>query len=965
MTKSSIFKLTVLLTSLCCSIYSFAQQSVGGEPIGFSPKAQFDDSRVPTQDMPVLDMQMVATRDSINEAEGNVPFFSYLFPVSISLENSGEWTTLYNGDRVWRLAIKSKYAQALTLLYSNFHMPEGAKFYIYNEDHTQVLGAFTSINNKPYGEFATGIIAGQKCFLEYYEPASAYGQGIIDISHVGHAYRFVEDWTRGSDPCQVDVNCSEGSNWQDEKRGVVRIIVVSSQGQGLCTGSLVNNTNFDCKNYILTALHCGENSSSSHFNQYIFYFNYERSGCGSGSTPNQSVTGCTERANSNDGGGSSGSDYLLVELNNNIPSSYNPYYNGWNASTSASSGGVGIHHPSGDVKKISTYTSSLTTTGWGISGTHWRVFWSATANGHGVTEGGSSGSPLFNNQGQIVGTLTGGGSYCFDVPNPSSDAYGKMSYHWASNPGDDLRNYLAPGSGATSLAGTYAPCTPPIARDASVTAVIEPSGSICATTITPIVTIKNLGSQTLTSVTINYNVDNGPNQTYPWNGSLATNATTNVTLPSMNVTVGAHTFNASTSNPNNGTDGNTSNDGASSSFTSIIANDYLTLVLNTDNYGEETTWELRDDQNTLLYNGGPYDDNTNYEFQLCVQGNACYEFTIFDTPQNSPGDGVCCEYGQGSYSLAFSDDVSVVTGGEFGASETTNFCIPAASATCDTIVNANFENASGYGVYPVNAGGYVTGTNDFNDEAKAQQFAVTTPVEVSGAIIWFNLKENVADNQNSEVTINLHQLDGTGTAESGTVNNAPGTILASTTVSLERIDTVFFTRAMFNTPVVVSSDYAIGVNFTSLSNGDQVAITSSADGDANGTELAWEQWDGGAWHTMLSAWSQTINGDIDLGIFPIECTVTTVDAEEMELQKVNVYPNPTNSNFTIDFNLESQNDARIEVYNIMGATVYNSIENGLMRDKVVIDLSNEASGLYFLDIEFGEERITKKIMLEK
>lgn len=965
MTKNLSFKLFTILLGLCCSVSAIAQQSIGGKPLSFSPKAQLSDSHVPVMNMPVLDMQMVAMRDSINEAEGNVPFFSYLMPVDITLQNSGEWKTLYNGDRVWKMAIKSKYAKALTLLYSNFYMPEGATLYIYNEERTEVLGGFTSINNKPSGEFATGILAGQMCYLEYYEPASVQGEGVINISHVGHAYRYVEDWTRGSDPCQVNINCSEGTNWQDEKRGVVRIIVVSNQGQGLCTGSLVNNTNLDCKNYILTALHCGENSSASHFNQYIFYFNYERSGCSSGSIPNQSVTGCTKRADSDDGGGSSGSDFLLVELNNSIPTAYNPYYNGWNASTSASSSGVGIHHPSGDVKKISTYSSALTTTGWGISGTHWRVYWIATANGHGVTEGGSSGSPLFNNSGQIVGTLTGGGSYCSQVPNPSPDAYGKMSYHWASNPGDDLKDWLAPGSIATSLAGTYAPCTPALTRDASITGVITPVGSICATTITPEVTLKNLGSQTLTSVTINYNVDNGPNQTFNWTGSLATNSSTNVSLNNMNVSAGGHTFNVSTSNPNGGADGNTSNDGSSSNFTSVTANDYVTLIINTDDYGDETTWELRDNQNNLLYSGGPYANNTHYELELCVQNDACYEFTIFDTPQGSPGDGLCCDYGNGSYSLGFSDDVSVVTGGEFGASEVTNFCIPAPSATCDTIVNNNFANATGYGLYPVNNGGYVTGTNSFGDLAKAQVFPVTTPVEIDGVVIWFGAKENAANNSNSRVTVNIHQLDGTGTANSGTVNNAPGTVLTSTTVTLQLVDTVFFTRAMFNNPVVVSSNYAVGVNFTTLGNGDEVGIISSADGDANNTELAWEQWSDGNWHSLLQAWSQNLDGDLDLGIFPIECTPNTIEIEEVKANDISVYPNPTNSSFTIDFALDAKNDVNIAVYNMMGSIVYSSSERGLMNDKVEIDLSNEASGLYFLDVEFGNERITKKVMLER
>jgi len=93
--------------------------------------------------------------------------------------------------------------------------------------------------------------------------------------------------------------------------------------------------------------------------------------------------------------------------------------------------------------------------------------WSGTENGHGVTEGGSSGSPIFNSGGQIVGQLTGGGSFCNEVQpggQNQPDFYGKMSYNWTSNGNTDiveLENFLDPGNtGLTELGGTYVPCAP-------------------------------------------------------------------------------------------------------------------------------------------------------------------------------------------------------------------------------------------------------------------------------------------------------------------------------------------------------------------------------------------------------------------------------------------------------------------------------------------------------------------------
>src|SRR5690606_38642980 len=114
-----------------------------------------------------------------------------------------------------------------------------------------------------------------------------------------------------SDVCEVNVNCSpEGNDWQDEKRGVVRILVFDSGNQGWCSGSLVNNVRQDCKPYLLTALHCGVTASTANFNQWRFYFGYEANDCtnpaSAGILDDHWVLGSVKLASSNDGGGNSG-----------------------------------------------------------------------------------------------------------------------------------------------------------------------------------------------------------------------------------------------------------------------------------------------------------------------------------------------------------------------------------------------------------------------------------------------------------------------------------------------------------------------------------------------------------------------------------------------------------------------------------------------------------------------------------
>ncbi len=93
----------------------------------------------------------------------------------------------------------------------------------------------------------------------------------------------------------------------------------------------------------------------------------------------------------------------------------------------------------------------------------------------------------------------------------------------------------------------------------------------CSTSFTPTVTIKNFGTTTLTSCTINYKVDAGTVLTAPWTGSLATGATTNVTLPAVTAAAGGHTFTSYTSAPNGGLDFDAANDQKVSSFAIVSA----------------------------------------------------------------------------------------------------------------------------------------------------------------------------------------------------------------------------------------------------------------------------------------------------------------------------------------------------------------------------------------------------------
>jgi hypothetical protein len=210
----------------------------------------------------------------------------------------------------------------------------------------------------------------------------------------------------------------------------------------------------------LKGLDAIDNSNAS---QWIFYWDYEYPGCSSSTEPaHKATTGATVIANN------SVSDFALLKLTQDPRNLTNfiPYYLGWDRSSTIVSG-VGIHHPKGDVKKISTSTqiqnqsAQITISGdVCLANTHWKIIWNA-----GTTEGGSSGSPFINNNKKVIGQLHGGNASCTNLS--ASDYYGKFSVSWTGNGATDNRRKLQPwlnpaGTNPTTLDGkSYASITGP------------------------------------------------------------------------------------------------------------------------------------------------------------------------------------------------------------------------------------------------------------------------------------------------------------------------------------------------------------------------------------------------------------------------------------------------------------------------------------------------------------------------
>jgi lysyl endopeptidase len=351
-----------------------------------------------------------------------------LLDTDFSPEEQGTWDTVSGGLKIWRAAFHVQDAALMSLVFAPYRLQKGVKVFLYDGRQQTVLGAFTDLNNKSINILATAYIPGDLLVVEIQVPGYLETYGTLKIDGVGCDFSRMkgtgslkDGWFGWSDTCNVDINCLGDSVYQVAKNAVVRIVF---DGGERCTGFLVNNTLKTGTNYLITAEHCISSEASA--NAALFYFDYESPWCGGPDGSNfKSVSGATLRATGNN------LDFSLLELLEPVPFTYHPYYAGWDVSGHTPASGFTIHHPLGDVKKISRENHSLTITSYG-SGYADQTHWLARHWESGTTEAGSSGAPFFDQNLRVVGTLTGGQANCFSSVN---DYFQMISHSW-----DDYAN---------------------------------------------------------------------------------------------------------------------------------------------------------------------------------------------------------------------------------------------------------------------------------------------------------------------------------------------------------------------------------------------------------------------------------------------------------------------------------------------------------------------------------------------
>lgn len=212
----------------------------------------------------------------------------------------------------------------------------------------------------------------------------------------------------------------------------------------------------------------------------------------------------------------------------------------------------------------------------------------------------------------------------------------------------------------------------------------------CEGTFMPQVIFKNNGSNTITTATISYTLDDAPASTYTYNGSLAPQQQVTIDLPTINPGFGTHNYSVVITSVNGVADEAPLNDTKSQEFTVATAfdTDQVIITIMTDNYGEETIWALVDsNENPIASNMNPaapfgYDflnSDQLYTFTVDVENNQCYAFGMIDIQ----GDGICCTYGEGYYTVTTADGTVIAQGGQFGQQEINYFKIDQSLAVND------------------------------------------------------------------------------------------------------------------------------------------------------------------------------------------------------------------------------------------------------------------------------------------
>ncbi len=418
-------------------------------------------------EMPSFNIQAVLRQSQQDQSNLKSLEFAHKFHPFLRPDNSGI-SFIAGNMKVWRVGIRSKEAYSLNILFSKFRLPPGAQLFVYNSDQSEILGSYTEKNNTEINMLPVQPIGGDELIVEYQEPLEAAFEGEIEIGEVNHDFLgiFRANQPGGFNPignCHPNLVC-----YPEDIQPGSGVVVLIINGTTACTGVLVNNTKEDRVPYLLTATHCLNGNYSANFlanrkydivaGSIVTFFNYNSPLCDIDIRGPLQMT----MASADSVLISERHDISLLKLKEIPPVEYQPYYLGWNANASPAAPFHGLHHPQGDIKKVAIDEDRLSLSSFDLPNYNQEepnAWWEVGGWDTGVTDQGSSGSPLLDREKRVIGTLTGGASMCSSPKGP--DSYASLFKFWdveesLDNP-NPISYYLDPAELQTRQMGGFNP----------------------------------------------------------------------------------------------------------------------------------------------------------------------------------------------------------------------------------------------------------------------------------------------------------------------------------------------------------------------------------------------------------------------------------------------------------------------------------------------------------------------------
>ncbi len=357
------------------------------------------------------------------------------------------------GDQVWSGAFRSPGATGVRLYLTALDLPKGAELYVYGR-HGHAFGPYTD----KQGSFWTHTVAGDEIVLQLHlpldAPAAKHAFRVESLTHMGNNYEFgyspQKAFCSWNDSCILNAECENIPNGvAPVQDGVAYLIFSAPGGTFICTGGLLNDTANSGTPFLLTANHCiSSQSSASSLEAYFQWTVGCGASCGSQFNPPGSVP---RTLGANLLAGSSNTDFTLMQLDQAAPAGST--FLGWTTAAVANSAGTNLYrvsHPSGSPQAYSEQDVNTTA---GTCSTLPRgnfIYSDATL---GDTEGGSSGSPVVNGSGQVVGQLFGA---CGASPSTTCDGDDRTVDGAFAVTFSSISSYLDPGSCALNGASCSA-----------------------------------------------------------------------------------------------------------------------------------------------------------------------------------------------------------------------------------------------------------------------------------------------------------------------------------------------------------------------------------------------------------------------------------------------------------------------------------------------------------------------------